>query len=162
MELFKKRLPQNGKETVLFMLIISVISINIIAPIITGLEIGFSVNHWLSVFPQLPMLWASVILLVVLTQKPTEMLSKVVVGHEPNSFRATMLINALCNVFLMSLVLTVVGAWIGTQHISMEPIHHFFLRWPRNFTIAFIVEAFIAQPIARYVMQFIHRKPVKA
>lgn len=36
------RLPHNGKEGVIFMLIISIISVNTIAPIIVGLERGFS------------------------------------------------------------------------------------------------------------------------
>lgn len=40
--LFRMKLPQNKKETVLFMFLISIISVNIIAPVITGFEIGFS------------------------------------------------------------------------------------------------------------------------
>ena len=61
-----------------------------------------------------------------------------------------------CTVFLMSIFLTVIGTWIGTRHISMDPIRMFFYKWPRNAAISFFVEACIAQPIARLVMFKIH------
>ncbi|MFD0896840.1 hypothetical protein [Loigolactobacillus binensis] len=153
---FQQRLPQSFKETLLFMAVISIISVNLIAPVITGLEIGFSFAHWAQVLQQLPLLWLAVILLVVLTQKPAQFLAGKFLKQQQNSFEATMLVTALCNVFLMSLVLTILGTWIGTGAITTEPIMHFFNKWPRNFTIAFIVEAFIAQPIARSVMAWYH------
>ena len=153
---FQRRLPQNLRETVLFMAIISVISVNLIAPVITGLEIGFSVQHWAAVMPQLPLLWLSVIILVVLTQQPAAKMAGWFLGEQP-SFRAAMLITAMCNVFLMSLVLTIIGTWIGTGQVTMTPVTHFFSKWPRNYTIALIVEAFIAQPIARWVMARLHQ-----
>ena len=56
----------------------------------------------------------------------------------------------------MSIFLTVIGTWIGTRHISMEPINMFFYKWPRNFAISLGVELCIAQPIARFVMLKIH------
>lgn len=33
----------------------------------------------------------------------------------------------------------------------------FFYKWPRNFTISFLVEACIAQPIARLVILKLHQ-----
>ncbi|MFC6176717.1 hypothetical protein ACFQAV_07675 [Companilactobacillus huachuanensis] len=152
---FQQRLPQNLKQTILFMAVISIISVNLIAPIITGLEIGFSVNNYLAILPRLPFIWLVVIALVVLTQKPAEALASHFLGDQPN-FRGAMLITAMCNVFLMSLILTIVGAWIGTGHVSMDVIMNFPRAWPRNYTIALIVEAFIAQPIARSVMSAVH------
>jgi hypothetical protein len=38
----EKRLPRKGKEGILILLIKSIISVNIIAPFIVGLERGFS------------------------------------------------------------------------------------------------------------------------
>lgn len=38
----------------------------------------------------------------------------------------------------------------------MEPIEHFFFRWPRNFAVSFAVEALVAQPIARAAMNRLH------
>lgn len=40
------RLPRNGKEFILFLGIISILSVNIIAPLITMFEIGFSLEAW--------------------------------------------------------------------------------------------------------------------
>ncbi len=39
----------------------------------------------------------------------------------------------------------------------MEPIRLFFYKWPRNFAISFAVEACVAQPIARAVMNKLHQ-----
>ncbi|WP_206154814.1 hypothetical protein [Clostridium muellerianum] len=56
-----------------------------------------------------------------------------------------------------ALFLTVIGSWIGNRQVSMEPIQMFFYKWPRNIVISFIVEAFIAPPIARMVMLKMHK-----
>ncbi|WP_125675193.1 hypothetical protein [Companilactobacillus keshanensis] len=156
---FQQKLPQNLRETIVFMAVISIISVNLIAPIITGLEVGFSVDHWIMVLRQLPFIWISVIILVVLTQKPAEKMASWFLDQNAG-FRSTMMITAMCNVFLMSIVLTVLGTWIGTGSVTIDPLVHFFEKWPRNYTIALIVEAFIAQPIARLVMSFFHREMV--
>ncbi|MGO4927340.1 hypothetical protein ACTQ45_02180 [Fundicoccus sp. Sow4_D5] len=58
----------------------------------------------------------------------------------------------------MSVLLTVIGSWIGQRLISMGPIYSFFHKWPRNFAIAFAVESLIAQPIARQVLFILHTK----
>ncbi|MCC4411540.1 hypothetical protein LMB83_05720 [Limosilactobacillus reuteri] len=42
---FYLKLPQNRNEFVLFLLIVSIISVNIIAPIIGMLETGFTIQH---------------------------------------------------------------------------------------------------------------------
>ena len=96
-------------------------------------------------------IWVSVIALVLITYKPAEWLTSQVV-KEGDSFGPHILINIIFTVFLMSIFLTVIGTWIGSRHISMEPIRMFFYKWPRNFAISFFVEACIAQPIARVVM----------
>lgn len=57
----------------------------------------------------------------------------------------------------MSIFLTIIGTWIGNRQVNMEPIRMFFYKWPRNMTIFFAVEAFIAQPIARAVMLKMHK-----
>ena len=58
----------------------------------------------------------------------------------------------------MSVFLTVIGTWIGTRSITLEPITHFFYKWPRNMAISFMVETIIAQPVARFVIQKIHKR----
>ena len=148
---FYTKLPRNKKEFTLFMAVISVISVNIIAPLITFFEVGFHMSIWVDTTKVIPFIWVTVIALVLITYKPAEWLTSRVV-KEGDSFGSHILINIIFTVFLMSIFLTVIGTWIGTRHISMEPIHMFFYKWPRNFAISFFVEACIAQPIARLVI----------
>ena len=153
---FYLKLPRNKKEFTLFLAIISVISVNIIAPLITFFEVGFHIYIWADTLKVIPFIWAVVIALVLITYKPAEWLTSQVI-KEDDSFGAHILINIVFTVFLMSIFLTVIGTWIGNRDISMEPINMFFYKWPRNFAISFFVEACIAQPIARLVILKIHQ-----
>lgn len=152
---FYMKLPRDKREFVLFMAVISVLSVNIIAPLITCFEAGFHMDVWAEAFKIMPFIWISVISLVLITFKPAEWMTSKIVKKE-DSFNAHIVINILCTVFLMSIFLTVIGTWIGTGKISIEPINLFFYKWPRNFAISFAVELCIAQPIARAVMIKIH------
>lgn len=154
---FHMRLPRSKKEFALFLAIISILSVNIIAPLITSFEIGFSLQTWKMVLPSLPLIWVVVVILVLLTHAPADKLSGLI-AKEGDSFTATIWINTMCNVFLMSIFMTVIGSWIGQGQISLQPIQTFFFKWPRNFAIAFAVEALIAQPIARQILFAIHTK----
>lgn len=154
MEYYMK-LPRSKKEFVLFMAVISIISVNIIAPLITCFEAGFSLENWGHALHVIPCLWPCVIALVLLTYRPAAYLTSRLVETE-DSFKAHILINILCTVFLMSIVLTVLGTWIGCGAVTMEPIRMFFFKWPRNFAVSFAVESVIAQPIARLVMLQFH------
>jgi len=148
---FYMKLPRNKKEFSLFMAVISIISVNIIAPLITFFEAGFHMYIWADTIKVIPFIWITVIALVLITYKPAEWLTAKVV-KEGDSFGSHILINIIFSVFLMSIFLTVIGTWIGTRHISVEPIRMFFYKWPRNFAISFFVESCIAQPIARFVI----------
>ncbi|MDA5457826.1 hypothetical protein [Weissella confusa] len=154
---FYMRLPRNGKEFALFLAIVSIISVNIIAPLITFFEAGFRLQVWFDVLRVLPFIWVAVVILVLLTNRPAQALKNLIVKPD-DSFNAQIIVNTLMNVLLMSVVLTVVGTWIGTLRISMDPITHFFYKWPRNFAISFAVEALIAQPIARTVLYHKHKR----
>lgn len=155
MEYFMK-LPRNKKEFALFIAVISIISVNTIAPLVTFFEVGFQMYIWVDTIRVIPFIWVTVIALVLITYKPAEWLTSRVV-REGDSFGSRVVINNIFTVFLMSAFLTIVGAWIGNRHISMAPIRMFFYKWPRNFAIAFFVESCIAQPIARLTMQKIHQ-----
>lgn len=152
---FYMKLPRNKKEQALFMAIISIISVNIIAPVITMMEMGFSLSVYQNALHTVPLIWPVVIALVLLTEKPAGKLTHKIVS-EGDSFNSVILANILCCVLLMSVVLTVVGTWIGMRQISMAPFYSFFRNWPRNFAISFAVESLIAQPIARFAMLKFH------
>ncbi len=153
---FYMKLPRNKKEFTLFMAVISIISVNMIAPLITCFEFGFHLQVWAKVITIIPFIWISVIALVLLTYKPAEWLTACIVEKD-DSFGAHIVVNILCSVFFMSIFLTVIGTWIGSRNVSMEPILKFFYKWSRNFAISFVVEALVAQPIARIVMLKLHQ-----
>lgn len=153
---FNMKLPRNKKEFLLFMAIISIISVNIIAPLITCFEIGFHMYVWADVIKVIPYTWISVIAVVLITYKPSEWLTNKIV-KEGDSYSSHIVINILCTVFLMSIFMTVIGTWIGSRQVTLEPIRMFFYKWPRNFSISLVVELCIAQPIARIVMLKVHQ-----
>ncbi len=152
---FYMKLPRNKKEFALFMAIISIISVNIIAPLITCFEIGFHMHVWADVIKVIPFIWCSVIAVVLITYRPAEWMTNKIVRKD-DSFNSHIVVNILCTVFLMSVFMTVIGTWIGSRQLNLEPIRMFFYKWPRNFAISFAIEALVAQPIARMVMLKLH------
>lgn len=151
------RLPQNAKEGILFLLIISIISVNTIAPLIIGFERGFSKEVYFDTLKLLPIMWVIVVLLVRLVAGP--LVGKIMpkfVG-QTDGFNARVLLNTVLNVTILSICLSIIGSWVGEGKISLEPIQNFFYIWPRNFAIAFWIELLIAQPIARFAMKKLHQ-----
>ncbi|GGJ41933.1 hypothetical protein [Virgibacillus salexigens] len=138
------RLPRNGKEFALFLAIISILSVNIIAPLIMGFEFGFSKDVYIRTLQVISFVWICVILLVTLVANPivNQLVQKFVAPVD--GFNARVLFTILFSVTILSILLTVSETWIGLREISMEPIRTFFYDWPRNFFIAFWVEALIA------------------
>jgi len=148
-------LPRNKIEMALFMAIVSILSVNVIAPLITFFECGFRFAVWLKVLRILPVLWPCVVLVVLITLKPADWLTHRIVS-QGDSFRAVMLANIVSSVFFMSILLTVIGTWIGNWRVSADPFVMFFYKWPRNFAISFAVETLFAQPVARFVLYRVH------
>ncbi|GHV26439.1 hypothetical protein FACS1894176_07190 [Bacteroidia bacterium] len=153
---FYMKLPRNKHEFLAFMLIISIISVNIIAPLISMFETEFSLEIRKHTLRILPFIWITVIILVLATQKPVKRLTNKII-KPTDSFNAHIVITTLCSVLLMSVFLTIIATWIGTEKIDIDAFTHFFYRRPRNFGIAFGIEALIAQPIARRVLHQYHK-----
>ncbi|MBM6676171.1 hypothetical protein H6A07_05380 [Olsenella uli] len=149
------RLPRGRREFCLFMAIVSVISVNIIAPVITCFEMGFSLESWAAALHAMPFVWLAVIACVLATYYPAEWVTARFL-EEDDSYNAHILVNILATVCMMSVILTVAAPWIAAGHVSPEPVEHFFFRWPRNFAVSFAVEALVAQPIARAAMNRLH------
>jgi hypothetical protein len=152
------RLPLNVKEGILFLFIISIISVNTIAPIIMGMERGFSKENYLETLKIIPFMWIIVVLLVRLVAGP--LVGKVMTKFvgQTDGFNARVLLNTLLNVTVLSILLTIIGTWVGTKEISLDPFQNFFHSWFRNFGVAFWIELLIAQPIARFAMKKIHER----
>jgi hypothetical protein len=150
------RLPRNGKEGILFLLIISIISVNTIAPIIVGLERGFSMEVYMDALKIIPIMWIVVILCVTLIAGPVVGKLMPIFVEKADGFNARVLFETLFTVGVLSILLTIIGNWIGTKQISMAPFENFLQIWPRNFGIALWIELLVAQPIARFAMKQLH------
>ncbi|MCE6029841.1 hypothetical protein ACA593_07095 [Lactiplantibacillus pentosus] len=94
---FSLKLPRNRVEFSWFILIISVISVNVIAPLITCFEMGFSWRTWQQTLTVLPMIWGVVAALVLLTHRPADQVTRKLLARD-DSFRANMIVNCLVNV----------------------------------------------------------------
>ena len=154
---FYMKLPRNKKEFALFLAIVSILSVSIISPIITGFELGFTFDMWQGAMKTAPFIWVTVVIMVLLIHPVADKISEKIV-HPKDSFNSQIIVNILCNVLLMSLFMTVFGTWIGMRKIDLAIFSHYFYVWPRNFTISLIVEMLIAQPIARGVLYQLHLK----
>lgn len=154
----ENRLPQNSKEGILFMLIISFISVNTIAPLIMGFEKGFSLETYASTLKILPIMFIIVLIVVNVIAMPIvgKLLPKFV--RQTDSFSAHVLWNTLLNVTVISMCMSIIGVWVGTASFDLAPFQNFFQTWPRNFGTAFWIEMLIAQPIARFVMKKMHKQ----
>lgn len=154
---FYMKLPRNLKEKILFMLIVSLISVNIIGPTISMIEIGFNLKNYLITLRILPFIWIAVIIAVIIAEKPATFFKNQLLD-EKDSFSAQIIVLTIFDVLIISILMTIVGSWIGIGKLSWEPVFNFGKNWPRNFVIALFVEAFIAQPIARKVLEIKHSK----
>lgn len=87
------RLPRNAKEGALFLLIVSIISVNTIAPLIVGLERGFSREVYLETLKIIPVMWVIVVFLVTLVAGPlVDKVMPAFVG-QTDGFNARVLLN---------------------------------------------------------------------
>lgn len=153
---FYMKLPRNAKEKMIFMLIVSLISVNIIGPVISMCEIGFNWQNYRNTLMILPIIWVAVIISVLIAEKPANFFQQKITDKD-DSFNSQIIVNTICNVLIISAIMTIVGSWIGQGSIPMHTIHQFGQIWPRNFGIALAIEALVAQPIARQAMVLIHK-----
>lgn len=157
----ENRLPQSAGEGIIFMLVISFISVNTIAPIIMFMETGVSLETYVEFLKIVPVMWFIVILMVRFVAGP--LIGKIMPKFqgETDGFNARFLLNIVLNVTILSLTLTIIGTWVGNREISADIFTRFFPTWFRNFGIAFWIEVIVAQPIARFVMVKIHQSKDK-
>lgn len=157
----EERLPKNGKEFALFLCVVSIISVNIIAPVIMGFEFGFRREVYFNTLHVIPVMWVVVVLSVTMVARPLVGKLTVRFTAPTDGFNARVLFNVLFSVTILSILLTIIGTWIGKREFDMEPVQNLFYHWPRNFFIAFWVEILIAQPAARLVMRKLHQRQAR-
>lgn len=152
------RVPHNRKEFVIFLVVVAFLSVNLIAPVITGMERGFTWSTYLETLKFAPLVFLIVIVIIPFIINP--LVGRLVRAfvRPADGFNARVLFTVLFTVTVMSLTMTVIGNWVGTGSITLDPFRNYFEKWPRNFAVAFWIEALIVQPIARQVMVRIHAR----
>ena len=74
-----------------------------------------------------------------------------------DSINAFILFNCFFIVTLMSLIMTIIGGFLGGDN-AKTIFSDFFIRWPRNFCAAFFLNILVAGPISRLILRAIQSK----
>ena len=74
-----------------------------------------------------------------------------------DSANAYILFNCFFIVTLMSLIMTIIGGFLGGDN-AQTIFSEFFIRWPRNFCAAFFLNILVAGPISRTILRAIQSK----
>ena len=123
---------------------------------------GFSLNSFktaLVAFP-LTLLIAYILETFIIGKVNHILLAKFV--RKDDSKNAYILFNGFFIVTMMSLVMTIIGGFLGGDNLQTI-FTEFFIRWPRNFCAAFFLNILVAGPISRFVLKFmqIHYQKVE-
>lgn len=151
-------MPRNGKEGLLYGGVICALTCIFMATINISISMGgFSKIALVTSLKSWPIVFICAMLIeALIVGKIADKLTNVFIS-ETDSFNARIMFRAFFTVIGMSVIMTNVGAGLGTG-FNMELIKHFPIAWPRNFCMAIFLELAIVQPIARKIMRIIHKK----
>ena len=153
----ENRLPQNGKEGILYGSVICIITVFIMLILNIGTSFG-TLNQkavWVSILKAVPLIWVVAMLLesFVIGRLAEAFVNRF--SETSDGFNARILFNILFVVLGMSVSMTVIGPLISGEAF-LDVVLAFPSHWPRNFCVAFWCEICLAQPVARKVMKLIH------
>lgn len=111
----------------------------------------------MNVVRTLPLVWVVAVICLACTRYPVTHLKKFL-SSSHDSYNAQITVNIVSNVIFMSMIMTVLGTWVGQRQIDLSIFERYLTLWPRNFGIAFAMQSLIAQPTARFVTRTIHRR----
>lgn len=151
------RLPQNGKEGLLYGSIICLITVIVMLMLNIGTAFGgLTKDAFLVIVKMLPVIWIVAMLVesLIVGRIAEKLVNKFTMPSD--GFNTHILFNILFCVTGMSAIMTILGSLIGNG-ISFEPFLTFFSHWPRNFCVAFWCEILLAQPTARFAMKLLHQ-----
>ena len=90
-------------------MVVSIISVNTIAPIIMGLERGFSIENYFETLKIIPFMWIIVVLLVRLVAGSLVGNVKPKFVEQTDGLIARVLLNIILNVTVLLILLTIIG-----------------------------------------------------
>lgn len=156
------RLPHNNKEGLLYGTVICGITALLMTVFNIVLHVQtFNSEVFFIILKLYPLFFVVAMLLenFVVSHFSHAMIAKF--ASKKDSFNAQILFNVLFTVLGMSLLMTVIGDFVGNGFVLKSGmVGRFLTAWPRNFSIVLGIELLIAQPIARKVMMMLHKKVV--
>jgi len=150
------RLPRNGKEGVLYGLIICALTALFMTSLSTILAVeNFNGEVAISILKMFPiMVVIAMILESVLIGRIAEKLAHKFT-KPTDSFNAQILFRILFTVIGMSACMTLIGNAVAVG-FSSETFSNWVTNWPRNFIVVLAAESLVIQPIARFAMVKLH------
>lgn len=153
---FEKRLPQNGKEGLLYGGLISTMTVLFMTTYSAIYFAGtFNGEVLWSIVKMVPIMWIIVMIIepVIFGRLAETLTAKFT--KPSDSFNAKILFRILFTVLGMSAAMTLIGDVVGNCFHS-ELFSNWVTSWPRNFVIVLIAESLVIQPIARFAMVKLH------
>ncbi len=150
-------MPTNKKEGMIFGICMCAIMVFFMGLLNISIHLGGfdfnSIKTNLIAFP-VTFIIAFILENVVIGKINHKLLEKFV--DKNDSKNSYILFNCFFIVTLMSLVMTIIGGFLGGDNASTI-FSEFFIRWPRNFCAAFFLNILVAGPISRTLLRVIQK-----
>ena len=146
-------MPTNKKEGIIFGICMCLIMVFFMGLLNISIHLGGlnlnSIKTCLIAFP------VTFIIAYLLETFIVGKINYMLLGHfvaKEDSKNAYILFNCFFIVTMMSLIMTIVGGFLGGDTFKTI-FGEFFIRWPRNFCAAFFLNILVAGPISRAILR---------
>ena len=151
-------MPTNKKEGIIFGISMCFIMVFFMGLLNISIHLGgFNLNSIKTAIIAFPVTFIIAFILenVVIGKINHKLLEKFV--DKSDSTNAYILFNCFFIVTLMSLVMTIIGGFLGGDN-AQTIFSEFFIRWPRNFCAAFFLNILVAGPVSRALLRAIQTR----
>ena len=148
-------MPTNKKEELIFGITICLVMVFFMGLLNISIHLGgFNLESIKTTFIAFPVTFIIAFILENLViGKINHLLLKKFVARTDSS-NAYILFNCFFIVTFMSLIMTIIGSFLGGDN-AKTIFSEFFIRWPRNYCAAFFLNILVAGPISRYLLKII-------
>lgn len=154
-------MPRNKKEELIFGICICLIMVFFMGLLNISVHLGgFDLNTLKTAVLAFPLTFIIAFVLenLVIGKINHKLISIFV--KDTDSVNSYILFNCFFIVTLMSLVMTIIGGFLGGDN-AYTIFSEFFIRWPRNFCAAFFLNILVAGPISRALLRVVQNAEFK-
>lgn len=148
-------MPTNKKEEIIFGVTICLIMVFFMGLLNISIHLGgFNLQSIKTTFIAFPVTFIIAFILesFVVGRINHALLQKFV--SKTDSSNAYILFNCFFIVTFMSLIMTIIGGFLGGDN-AKTIFSEFFIRWPRNYCAAFFLNILVAGPISRHLLKLL-------